>query len=82
MRSYDLTCNDCRHRYQVGYDSNWIDEEKLCPKCGSDAVHQGFRSYLRNGPLIDAERTCNAINRSCCCGRDRAGLEGTEQQDS
>ena len=68
MGSFDLICNDCRHRYHVESDTAWVEEDKHCPKCGSDAVHQTFKSYFRNGPLFTEESLRNARYKgSCCC---------------
>ena len=69
MRSFDLICNDCRHRYCVESESPWIDSAKHCPKCGSDAVHQTFKSYARNGALYSLESANNARYKACCCRR-------------
>ncbi len=67
MRSFDLVCNECRHHYRVESDDAWVDEGKHCPECGSDAVHQRFRSFLRNGSLLTEEHLDNRRSRSSCC---------------
>ena len=68
MRSFDLICNECRHRYHVESDSAWVEEDKHCPECGTDTVHQTFKSYLRNGPLFTEESLRSARYKgSCCC---------------
>ena len=69
MGSFDLVCNECRHHFQVESESAWVDEDKHCPKCDTDAVHQTLRSYLRNGRLFTEEAVRNLRNRgsSCCC---------------
>ena len=67
MGSFDLICNGCRHRYTVGSATAWVDQDKHCPECGTVAVHQTFRSYLRNGPLLTEESVRNARYRGGCC---------------
>jgi hypothetical protein len=49
----DLVCYSCKHAYTVETESVFKDEEKKCPKCGSDSFRQTFASYRRNGPLLD-----------------------------
>lgn len=69
MRSFDLICNDCRHRYRVESESGWMEEDKQCPKCGSHTVHQALKSYLRNGALLSAESLVNAQYRCSSCSQ-------------
>ncbi|OFW58168.1 MAG: hypothetical protein A2133_00650 [Actinobacteria bacterium RBG_16_64_13] len=60
MAKLDLVCGACKHTFEVVTGNLLRDEEKNCPRCGSDSVRQTFASYLRNGPLLDpkwADRT-------------------------
>ncbi len=50
---FDLICLDCQHAFEVATQTAITDEQKRCPKCGSDHTRQTFGSYLRNGPLSD-----------------------------
>ena len=58
MREFQIKCNDCRHEYTVKSPTALMGEDKHCPKCGSDAVRQTLKSYLRNGPLLDERWAC------------------------
>lgn len=78
MRSFDLICNECRHRYHVEAEHAWVDEDKQCPECGAETVHQTLRSYLRNGPVFTEESLRNMQCKSCCTYRP----EGRDEQDN
>lgn len=67
MAKFDLICNECRHHYRVEAEHAWMDEHKQCPECGTQAVHQTIRSYLRNGPIFTEEMMRNLRNKSSCC---------------
>ena len=55
MVRLDLVCGSCKHSFQVEATSVLKDEEKHCPECGSGSTRQTFKSYLRNGPLLDPQ---------------------------
>ena len=55
MVRIDLVCRSCKHPYEVRADSTLKDERMDCPECGSGSVRQTFKSYMRNGPLLDPD---------------------------
>lgn len=60
---FDLVCGSCKHLFETEADSSIKDDEKNCPECGSDRVRQTFKSYLRNGPLLDPKWSCGGEYR-------------------
>ena len=46
-----FTCFDCKHQFQVPYDTGKPGAQMTCPKCGSANVHRaaGDRGYARSG---------------------------------
>jgi DNA-directed RNA polymerase subunit RPC12/RpoP len=63
MIRLDLVCSTCRHSFQLEAATTLKDEEKRCPKCGSESTRQTFASYLRNGPLLDPKWGCAGEGR-------------------
>ena len=48
MASYDLVCEKCDHVFEVFRQGFLKDEDRVCPECGSQDVHQKFSSFLRS----------------------------------
>ena len=46
MGVHDYNCTRCRESFTVADPID--DEPVLCPACGSDAVHEGWESRVRN----------------------------------
>ena len=58
MAKIDLVCRDCKHAFEVVTRVTGVaikERQKRCPQCGSGDIRQTLSSFLRNGPLSDAE---------------------------
>jgi putative FmdB family regulatory protein len=72
MPIYDYRCDDCGRTYDVFHKVREVEEDILCPSCGS-AVHTrliGAPSFSMSGksagPLRDGRPSC--ADGSCCGG--------------
>ncbi|NLE10898.1 MAG: hypothetical protein GX630_05275 [Actinobacteria bacterium] len=63
MIRMDLVCNKCKRSFALEAETLLRDQEKQCPECGSDSVRQTFKSYFRNGPLLDPKWGCSSERR-------------------
>ncbi len=52
-----LVCKKCKHGFELSTDYPLAEDAKQdvkrCPNCGSESIRQTFRSFLRNGPVLD-----------------------------
>jgi putative FmdB family regulatory protein len=48
MASYDLVCEKCENEFEVFRQGFLKDEDRVCPECGSEDVHQQFSSFLHS----------------------------------
>ncbi len=54
-----LVCKKCKHGFELSTDYPLAEDAKQdvkrCPNCGSESIRQTFRSFLRNGPVLDPD---------------------------
>lgn len=59
MPTYDLTCKDCGNRFEIFLMRILREEDKRCPKCGSDRVKTGLGGgVLGSGIGTASDTTC------------------------
>jgi len=48
MATYELTCLDCGHAFELFVQGFLKDEDRQCPHCGSFKTRQKFSPFLTN----------------------------------
>jgi putative FmdB family regulatory protein len=46
LSTYDMSCGQCGHTFEVYRQGFLRDEDRVCPECGSTDTRQSFTSFL------------------------------------
>lgn len=69
MPTYDLTCVDCGHGFEVFHQRFLRDEDRTCARCGTGGAQQRITGFITSRPPRQApEPRVTGFAGAGCCG--------------